>query len=78
VQDQAEVDEYWEKISAGGEQGPCGWLKDRFGLSWQVNPTILVEMLNDPDPVKSRRVMEAMLKMKKIEIEELKRAHEGR
>jgi predicted 3-demethylubiquinone-9 3-methyltransferase (glyoxalase superfamily) len=75
---QAEVDEYWEKISAGGEQGPCGWLKDRFGLSWQVNPTILVEMLNDPDPVKSRRVMEAMLKMKKIEIEELKRAHEGR
>jgi predicted 3-demethylubiquinone-9 3-methyltransferase (glyoxalase superfamily) len=78
VQDQAEVDEYWEKISAGGEQGPCGWLKDRFGLSWQVNPTILVEMLNDPDPVKSKRVMEAMLEMKKIEIEELKRAHEGR
>ncbi|HEY7530570.1 MAG TPA: VOC family protein [Gemmatimonadota bacterium] len=75
---QEEVDEYWEKLSSGGEPGPCGWLKDRFGLSWQVNPRILVEMLNDPDPAKSKRVMEAMLRMKKIEIAELKRAYEGR
>ena len=75
---QQEVDEYWEKLSAGGEQGPCGWLKDRFGLSWQVNPRILGEMLSDADPAKSKRVMEAMLKMRKIEIEELKRAYEGR
>lgn len=75
---QQEVDEYWEKLSAGGEPGPCGWLKDRHGLSWQVNPRILGEMLSDPDTEKSKRVMEAMLKMKKIEIEDLKRAYEGR
>lgn len=75
---QQEVDEYWEKLSAGGEPGPCGWLKDRYGLSWQVNPRILGEMLSDPGTEKSTRVMEAMLKMKKIEIEDLKRAYEGR
>ena len=68
---QEEIDTYWEKLSEGGEPGPCGWLKDRFGLSWQINPTILSEMLSDP------RVMEAMLKMKKISIEGLKRAYEG-
>ena len=73
---QEEVDEYWEKLSQGGEQGPCGWLKDRFGLSWQINPTILSEMLNDPDPKKSKRVMEAMLKMKKIDIAGLRKAYE--
>src|SRR5688500_8141902 len=74
---QQEVDEYWEKLSAGGEQGHCGWLKDRFGLSWQVNPTILGELLKDPDPAKAKRVMEAMLDMKKIDIAALKRAHAG-
>jgi len=75
---QEEVDEYWEKLSDGGEQGPCGWLKDRFGLSWQINPTILGELLRDSNPTRSKRVMEAMLKMKKISIEDLKRAYEGR
>jgi predicted 3-demethylubiquinone-9 3-methyltransferase (glyoxalase superfamily) len=74
---QQEVDEYWEKLSAGGEQGPCGWLKDKFGLSWQVNPTALGEMLSDPDAQKSKRVMEAMLKMKKIDIATLKQAYEA-
>ena len=69
--DQDEVDYYWEKLSEGGEQGPCGWLKDRYGLSWQVNPTVLSEMLNDPDREKADRVMEAMLQMTKIEIAEL-------
>jgi predicted 3-demethylubiquinone-9 3-methyltransferase (glyoxalase superfamily) len=75
---QEEVDTYWEKLSAGGEPGQCGWLKDRFGLYWQINPTILGEMLSDPDPEKSRRVMEAMLKMKKISIADLKAAYKGR
>lgn len=75
---QKEVDEYWEKLSRGGEEGPCGWLKDRYGLSWQVNPTVLAEMLSDPDPRKSKRVMEAMLKMKKIDIEGLKSAYAQR
>jgi predicted 3-demethylubiquinone-9 3-methyltransferase (glyoxalase superfamily) len=73
-QTQAEVDEYWSKLSDGGVEGQCGWLKDRFGLSWQVNPTILGEMLADPDPAKARRAMEAMLKMKKIDIAALKKA----
>src|SRR2546425_2498541 len=75
---QEEVDHFWEKLSAGGRQVQCGWLKDRFGVSWQVVPTVLVEMLQDKDPEKSKRVMTAMLKMKKIEIEALRRAHEGR
>ncbi len=74
---QAEIDTYWEKLSEGGEPGPCGWLKDRFGLYWQINPTILSEMLSDSDPEKSERVMEAMLKMEKINIEGLKRAYRG-
>ena len=69
-------DEFWEKLSEGGEEGSCGWLKDKYGVSWQINPTILGEMLHDPDPGKSKRVMEAMLKMKKIEIEGLKKAYE--
>jgi predicted 3-demethylubiquinone-9 3-methyltransferase (glyoxalase superfamily) len=73
---QAELDGYWEKLSAGGEEGPCGWLRDRFGVWWQVNPTILGEMLNDPDPRRASRVMQAVLKMKKIEIEGLKKAFE--
>jgi predicted 3-demethylubiquinone-9 3-methyltransferase (glyoxalase superfamily) len=74
---QKEVDHYWNKLSQGGEGGPCGWLKDKYGLSWQVNPTILGEMLSDPDPKKSKRVMEAMLKMRKIDIQGLKRAYDG-
>jgi predicted 3-demethylubiquinone-9 3-methyltransferase (glyoxalase superfamily) len=76
-QTQQEVDEFWSKLSAGGEEGPCGWLKDKYGLSWQVNPRILGKMLSDPDPAKSKRVMEAMLKMKKIDIAGLQRAYDG-
>jgi predicted 3-demethylubiquinone-9 3-methyltransferase (glyoxalase superfamily) len=76
-QTQEEVDELWRRLSEGGEEGQCGWLKDKYGLSWQVNPRILGELLSDPDPVKSRRVMEAMLEMKKIDIGLLKRAYEG-
>jgi predicted 3-demethylubiquinone-9 3-methyltransferase (glyoxalase superfamily) len=73
---QKEVDGLWEKLSEGGEEGPCGWLKDKFGLSWQIVPSVLGELLNDPDPVKSQRVMQAMLQMKKINIADLKRAYE--
>ena len=75
---QGEVDEFWEKLSQGGEEGPCGWLKYKYGLSWQINPTILGEMLQDSNPEKSKRVMEAMLKMKKIDIHGLQRAYESR
>ena len=76
---QEEVDYYWNKLSLGGDPNAqqCGWLKDKFGLSWQVVPTAMVEMLNDPDKEKSGRAMEAMLKMKKLDIAELKRAFEG-
>lgn len=73
---QEEVDEYWTRLSQGGEEGRCGWLKDRYGLSWQLKPGILGEMLNGPDPAKAKRVMEAMMQMKKIEIAELKRAYD--
>jgi len=73
---QEEVDEYWSKLSAGGEEGPCGWLKDKYGLSWQIVPTVLGELLSDPDPQKSKRVMTAMMQMKKIDISGLKRAYE--
>jgi predicted 3-demethylubiquinone-9 3-methyltransferase (glyoxalase superfamily) len=73
--DQAEVDTYWEKLSAGGEQQPCGWLKDRYGVSWQVVPVVLAEMLNDPDPEKSQRVMKAMLRMGRIDIKKLEQAY---
>jgi predicted 3-demethylubiquinone-9 3-methyltransferase (glyoxalase superfamily) len=73
---QAEVDDLWAKLTAdGGEEGPCGWLKDKFGLSWQIIPTALGELMNDPDPQKSKRVMDAMLKMKKIEIAALRAAY---
>ena len=71
---QAEVDRYWETLSEGGEQGPCGWLKDRFGLSWQIVPTRLTELLADPDRERSQRVMKAMLGMRKIVIAELEAA----
>jgi predicted 3-demethylubiquinone-9 3-methyltransferase (glyoxalase superfamily) len=71
---QGEVDAYWSALSDGGEEGPCGWLKDRYGLSWQIVPTRLSELLSDPDREKSQRVMRAMLNMKKIEIEVLEEA----
>jgi predicted 3-demethylubiquinone-9 3-methyltransferase (glyoxalase superfamily) len=71
---QEEVDTFWEKLTEGGQESQCGWLKDKYGLSWQINPTILAELLSDPDPRKSKRVMEAMLKMKKIDIAALKKA----
>ncbi len=74
---QEEVDELWEKLSEGGEKGQCGWLKDKYGLSWQVVPIVLGEMLSDPDPVKSQRVMQLMLQMKKIDIGKLRQAYEG-
>ena len=77
-QTQEEVDHFWERLSAGGQEVQCGWLKDRFGVSWQVVPTALVEMLQDKDPPKAKRVMAAMLKMKKISIEGLRQAYEGR
>jgi predicted 3-demethylubiquinone-9 3-methyltransferase (glyoxalase superfamily) len=71
---QEEVDTFWDKLSEGGEEGPCGWLKDRYGVSWQVIPTVLPELIADPDQEKAQRVMQAMLKMKKIEIDALERA----
>jgi predicted 3-demethylubiquinone-9 3-methyltransferase (glyoxalase superfamily) len=74
---QEEIDEYWEKLSEGGAEGPCGWLTDKFGVSWQVVPRVLGEMLNDEDPEKAKRVMNAMLQMSKIEIEGLRRAYEA-
>lgn len=73
---QQEVDELWEKLSEHGEKGQCGWLKDKYGLSWQIVPTALVEMLQDKDPEKSKRVMEAVLQMNKIDIKTLKQAYE--
>ncbi len=74
---QEEVDHYWTKLSQGGKEQPCGWLKDKYGLSWQVNPAILGELLSGPDAKKAKRVMEAMLKMKKIDIAALKAAAEA-
>ncbi len=74
---QAEVDALWEKFTAGGEEGPCGWLKDRFGVSWQIIPKALMEMLSDEDPEKAERVTQAMLQMKKIDVEGLRKAYAG-
>jgi predicted 3-demethylubiquinone-9 3-methyltransferase (glyoxalase superfamily) len=71
---QEEVDRYWTTLSEGGEEGPCGWLKDKFGVPWQVVPAVLPELLGDPDQEKSQRVMQAMMGMKKIEIDALERA----
>jgi predicted 3-demethylubiquinone-9 3-methyltransferase (glyoxalase superfamily) len=75
---QAEVDELWEKLLVGGEAMQCGWLKDKFGISWQIIPKALGELLGDKDPQKSQRVMRAMMKMVKIDVAELKRAYEGK
>ena len=72
--DQDDVDRFWSELSEGGEEGPCGWLKDRFGVSWQIVPKRLEELLSDPDKEKSERVMAVMLKMGKLEIDELERA----
>jgi predicted 3-demethylubiquinone-9 3-methyltransferase (glyoxalase superfamily) len=76
--DQREVDHYWNKLSKGGEKSMCGWLKDRYGLSWQVTPTILMNLISGPDAKKAKRVMEAMLKMQKIDIAALKAAAEAK
>jgi predicted 3-demethylubiquinone-9 3-methyltransferase (glyoxalase superfamily) len=74
---QEEVDYYWERLSEGGDETAqqCGWLKDRYGASWQIVPTVLIELINEPDSEKSQRAMRAMLRMKKIDIDELKRAY---
>lgn len=76
--DQEEIDYYWERLSEGGSEGPCGWLKDRFGLSWQVVPTGMGELFADPDPERAHRAMQAMLKMGKLDVAELQRAADGR
>ena len=75
---QEEVDRYWEKLSEGGSKGDCGWLKDKYGLSWQITPIQLLQMLQDKDPQKVGRVMTAMMKMKKLVISDLKRAYDGK
>jgi predicted 3-demethylubiquinone-9 3-methyltransferase (glyoxalase superfamily) len=77
-EDQKEVDYYWQKLGAGGEEQACGWLKDKFGLSWQVVPRKLVQLLGDADAQKSGRVMQAMMGMVKIDVAELERAYEGK
>ena len=73
---QEEVDYFWEKLTAGGEEGPCGWLKDKFGVSWQIVPNVLAELMGDPDAAKAGRVTQAMLQMKKIDIARLWQAYE--
>jgi len=75
---QEEIDYFWEKLSAGGTEQQCGWLKDKFGLSWQIVPPILGEMLNDDDDAKSKRVVQAMLQMVKLDIKRLKAAYAGK
>ncbi|HQV29147.1 MAG TPA: VOC family protein [Thermoflexales bacterium] len=77
VETQDEVDHLWDSLSAGGELQQCGWLKDKFGLSWQIVPTALGELMGDPDPARSQRVMQAILKMVKIDIQALRDAHAG-
>jgi predicted 3-demethylubiquinone-9 3-methyltransferase (glyoxalase superfamily) len=75
---QDDVDAMWEKLSEGGEKGQCGWLKDKYGVSWQIVPTVLGKLMSDSDPEKSKRVMNAMLQMKKLDIKTLKQAYEQR
>ena len=75
---QQEVDYFWEKLSEGGEKIECGWLKDKYGLAWQITPDILLDLIQDPDEQKSQRVMKAMMKMKKLDIEKLKQAATGK
>lgn len=76
-QSQDEVDKYWEKLTEGGEPGPCGWLKDKYGVSWQVVPSVLGQLLADPDPERASRALQAMLKMSKLDIAALQRAADG-
>jgi predicted 3-demethylubiquinone-9 3-methyltransferase (glyoxalase superfamily) len=76
-EDQEEVDYFWSRLGEGGEEGPCGWLKDKYGLSWQITPRVLDEMMTDPDPDKARRAAEAMMGMKKLDIRALQEAFEG-
>ena len=75
--DQDEVDYYWSKLSEGGNEGPCGWLKDRYGLSWQVTPTVLLDLIKDPDEARGQRAMKAMLGMKKIDVAAIQAAADG-
>src|SRR2546430_6152723 len=77
-QTQEEVDHFWSKLTAGGQEVQCGWLKDKFGLSWQIVPIALSKMISDPDPAKSQPVMKAMLKMVKLDLPTLKRAYDGK
>jgi len=74
---QDEVDHFWEKLTAGGQESQCGWLKDRYGLSWQVVPTGMAEIFSDPDPARAQRAMQAMLGMRKLDLEALRRAADG-
>jgi predicted 3-demethylubiquinone-9 3-methyltransferase (glyoxalase superfamily) len=75
---QQEIDDYWEKLSAGSDDpGQCGWIKDKFGVSWQIFPSFLIELINDPDPAKAKRAFDAMINMRMIDIAALKRAHDG-
>jgi len=76
-ENQEEVDYFWTALSEGGEEGPCGWLKDRYGLSWQIVPTALGDLLGDPDPARSQRAMAAMLQMRKLDVQALREAAEG-
>ena len=76
-EDQAELDRYWEKLTDGGSEGPCGWLKDRYGLSWQVTPKGLAELISDEDPARAERVMRAMFAMRKLDIDVLRQAADG-
>ena len=76
--DQKEIDYYWKKLSAGGEEQPCGWVKDRFGLSWQIIPDFIPEVLADKDPEKSDRALQAVMKMKKLNIAKIKKAYAGK
>ena len=76
-EDQAEVDYLWGRLTEGGEESQCGWLKDKFGVSWQIIPTALGKMMNDPDPEKSSRVMQAMLQMRKIDVNALRQAYDA-
>ena len=76
-EDQDEVDYYWSRLCEGGEEGPCGWLKDKYGVSWQVVPRVLVGLLTDPDPEKAKRATQAMFAMKKLDIAALQKAHSG-